>query len=145
MSQHTNALTFLQVSQDDWNLVSEAEPVEEYDDKKKAAAQTDDKNRKKTEAAEESSTNKKFSKFGFLYSKKCYTVEQELKSVNADCMYEIMNCPIPGGNGSQTLGHEYDCVYLSNSQEGDQETDKPTVKRSHSKATMTSDYGVAVL
>jgi hypothetical protein len=127
--------------------MSEAEPVEEYDDKKKDIAQTDDK-RKRTEPVEESGTSKRFdrfSKFGFLYSKKCYTVEQELKSVNADCMYEIMNCPFHGGNGSQTLGHEYDCVYLSNSQQGDQETDKPTVKRSHSQAKITSDYGVAVL
>ena len=140
------------MSKVDWDLIYEAEPVQEHvsaeKDDKKAVAQADDKKQKAELVEEPGSTKnkiKKFSKFGFLYSKKGYTVEQELKSVNADCVYEIMNCPIPGGNGSQTLGHEYDVCYLSNCQTGAQKTDEPTVKRSQTKAKISSDYGVAVL
>ena len=38
--------------------------------------------------------SKKLSATGFLYSKDAYAVEQELKSLNEDCLNEIMNFPL---------------------------------------------------
>lgn len=38
--------------------------------------------------------SKRLSATGFLYSKDAYAVEQELKSLNEDCLHEIMNFPL---------------------------------------------------
>jgi hypothetical protein len=133
------------VSKDDFALVKEPEPVvEEKEDSN--AKKSDDSIAKKSEDA----SFKRFSKFGFLYAKEGYTVEQELKSANEDGIYEIMNCPIPGTNGQRTLGHEYDVVFLANCQdgtkiEGESFIDVPDARRSLSKASVSSAYGVAVL
>jgi hypothetical protein len=133
------------VSKDEFALVHEPEPIEEV---------REDENAKKSEDSiakkSEDVSSKRFSKFGFLYAKEGYTVEQELKSANEDGIYEIMNCPIPGGSGQRTLGHEYDVVFLANCQDGtkikgESFIDVPEAKRSLSKASVSSAYGVAVL
>jgi hypothetical protein len=87
---------------------------------------------------------RKFSNFGFLYSKQAYIVEQELKSAKEDGIYEIMNSPIPGGKG--TLGQKYDVVFLANCQKRDVKgwVDEPEAKRSANGA-LKATYGVAVL
>ena len=131
------------MSKDEFALVHEPEPTEDLKEDL-SAKKSEDSTAKKSEDA------KRFSKFGFLYSKQGYTVEQELKSASEDGIYEIMNCPIPGGNGQRTLGHEYDVVFLANCQDGGQIkgesfTDVPEAKRSLSKASVSSAYGVAVL
>jgi len=128
----------VQVNKDDFAAVHEAEPVQSEE----------------PSAGADSST-KKFSKFGFLYSKEGYTVEQELKSQYEDGIHSIMNCPIPDADGNmstQTLGHEYDVVFLANCQSADAPKmqnedfkDEPKVKRSSPLASVSSTYGVAVL
>lgn len=133
------------MSKDEFALVHEPEPTEDLKEDL-SAKKSEDSTAKKSEDA----SSKRFSKFGFLYSKQGYTVEQELKSASEDGIYEIMNCPIPGGNGQRTLGHEYDVVFLANCQDGGQIkgesfTDVPEAKRSLSKASVSSAYGVAVL
>jgi hypothetical protein len=90
--------------------------------------------------------SEKFSKFGFLYSKSAYVVEQELKSAKEDGIYEIMNHPIPGKN--RTLGHKYDVVFLANCQHKeeakDSDKDEPGAKRS-AQGAVKAAYGIAVL
>lgn len=137
------------MSKDEFALVYEPEPTEELKEDLSAKKSEDSiakKSEDSTAKKSEDASSKRFSKFGFLYSKQGYTVEQELKSASEDGIYEIMNCPIPGGNGQRTLGHEYDVVFLANCQEGGESfTDVPQAKRSLSQASVSSAYGVAVL
>jgi hypothetical protein len=95
---------------------------------------------------EGATSSKKFSNFGFLYSKSAYIVEQELKSSKEDGIFQIMNCPIPGGKS--TLGHKYDVVFLANCQQKESKADffkdEPEAKRC-AQGSVKAAYGVAVL
>jgi hypothetical protein len=87
---------------------------------------------------------------GFLLSPEACTVEQELDSIYGDNVHEIMNCPIPEVERFQTLGDEYDVVFLPNCQQLQHPSDstvddEPDFKRSSTNSKIKAGYGTAVL